>query len=70
MITMLSYLNNLFWGGKMNKYEELMVKAEACLSVAKAYQVLGEKDMVKFWNNAYHGFVIKAHKLNTKINEL
>lgn len=48
----------------MSKYEELMIKAETCLSVAMAYKVLGEKDLVNFWNNAYHGFVIKAHKLN------
>ncbi|MBQ3641941.1 hypothetical protein II906_08480 [bacterium] len=48
----------------MNDYEKLMVKAEACLNVAQACQILGEQELVNFWNNAYHGFVIKAHNLN------
>ncbi len=52
----------------MTNYEKLMIMAEVCLDVARAYQVLKENDMVKFWNNAHYGFIKKAR--NLKYEEL
>lgn len=54
----------------MNEYEKLIEKASECLMKAKMFNVRGDTDMVQFWNNAYHGFVVKAHNLSKCIDEL
>ena len=50
----------------MTVYEALLIKAECCLNMAKAYRILGEKDLVKFYDNAHKGFIAKAKKLTYK----
>lgn len=50
----------------MTVYEALLIKAECCLNTAKVYRILGEEDLVKFYNNAHLGFIAKAKKLSYK----
>ncbi len=57
-------------GGYMNDYQKLMMKAEECLIKAKVFNVRKDTDMVTFWNNAYQGFVKRAHNLAVDIDEL